>query len=157
MKSYLKYVLTTITMTCVATLAHAELKISDAWVKPTVPGQPVAAAYMKLTSDQNVDLVEALSPVADKTEIHSMSMDGNIMRMKRLDRLQLKAGKVIELKPGGFHLMLIGLNHQIKEGEIVPVSLVTTDERGNKVTITIKAIAAAPKTTEPASDVHMHH
>lgn len=161
MKSYLKHAFVTVSMTCFTTLftplAQAELKISDAWVKPTVPGQPVAAAYMKLSADNNVELVEAFSPVAEKTEIHSMSMNGNIMRMKRLDRLPLKAGQVVELKPGGLHIMLITLAHQIKEGEVVPIRLVTQDAHGKKTTITIKAVATAPKTTEPASEGHMHH
>lgn len=157
MKFNLKHVFVSVAMTCVSTLAHAELKISDAWVKPTVPGQPVAAAYMNLSADQTVDLVGVLTPVAEKAEIHYMSMDGNIMRMKRLERLPLKAGQVVALKPGGFHLMLIGLHHQIKQGEVVPISLVTQDAQGKKATIHIKVVAAAPATPEPAADTHMHH
>ncbi|MEZ0289140.1 MAG: copper chaperone PCu(A)C [Methylophilus sp.] len=157
MQSYFKKGLVIVNMICFTALAHAEVKITNAWVKPTVPGQPVAGAYMALISDKDVDIVATQSPVAGKAEIHSMSMEGNIMRMKKLDRLQLKAGKAVELKPGGFHLMLIELNHQIKEGEIVPISLVTQDVSGKKATITIKAITTAPKMSESPSDMHMHH
>ncbi|MEZ0288677.1 MAG: copper chaperone PCu(A)C [Methylophilus sp.] len=157
MKSYLKHALVIINMASFTALAHAEVKITNAWVKPTVPGQPVAGAYMTLVSDKDVDIVATQSPVAGKAEIHSMSMEGNIMRMKKLERLKLKAGQAVALKPGGFHLMLMELNHQIKEGETVPISLVTQDGSGKKATITIKVVATVPKTSESASDVHMHH
>lgn len=157
MKSYLKHAFFIINMACFITLAHAEIKISNAWVKPTMPGQPVAGAYMTLVSDKDIDIVEVDSPVAGKAEIHSMSMEGNIMRMKRLERLSLKAGKPVELKPGGFHIMLMELNHQIKEGEAVPISLVSQDDTGKRVTQLIKAVAALPKTTESSPDAHMHH
>ncbi|MGQ2964566.1 copper chaperone PCu(A)C [Methylophilus sp.] len=156
-KSYLAHALVIICMAGFAVLAHAELKVSNAWVKPTVAGQPVAGAYMTLTADKDSELIEVLTPVAEKAEIHSMSMDGNIMRMKRLDRLPLKAGQVVALKPGGFHIMLTGLNHQIKQGEVVPLSLVTRDAHGKKTTITIKVVAAVPETAESAGHVHMHH
>jgi periplasmic copper chaperone A len=157
MKSYLTHGLVMIGMAGFAVFAHADLKVSNAWVKPTVPGQPVAGAYMALASDKDMDVIEVLTPVAGKAEIHSMSMDGNIMRMKKLDRLQLKPGKVVELKPGGFHIMLMELNHQIKAGEVVPIRLVTQDKSGKKATISINAIAAEPKTSESSSDMHMHH
>lgn len=157
MKAYFKKGIVILNMACFTVLAHAEVKITDAWVKPTMPGQPVAGAYMTLVSDKDAHIVEMHSPVAGKTEIHSMSMEGNIMRMKRLERLPLKAGKPVELKPGGFHIMLMDLNHQIKEGEAVPISLVAQDESGKKVTLSIKAIAASPKTTESSPDAHMHH
>ena len=157
MKSYLKKGIVILNMACLTALAHAEVKITNAWVKPTVPGQPVAGAYMTLVSDRDIDIVEMHSPVAGKTEIHSMSMEGNIMRMKRLERLPLKAGKPVELKPGGFHIMLMELNHQIKEGEAVPINLVSQDDNGKRVTLSIKATAALPRTTESSPDAHMHH
>ncbi|KQT43904.1 MULTISPECIES: copper chaperone PCu(A)C [unclassified Methylophilus] len=157
MKSYVKKIVVAISMSCFTIAAHAELKVANAWVKPTVTGQPVGAAYMQLTSDKNVEIVALSSPVAGKTELHSMSMTGNIMRMKRVDRLQLKAGKLVELKPGGFHIMLMELKHQIKEGETVPISLVTQDEAGNKATVSIKAIATAPPESDSDSHMHMHH
>lgn len=144
-------------MACFSIATHAELKVDDAWVKPTVPGQPVGAAYMKLTSDKNVEIVDLSSPVAGKTELHSMSMTGNIMRMKRVERLQLKAGKAVELKPGGYHIMLMALKHQIKDGETVPLSLVTQDESGNKATTSIKAVATAPAASDSDAHMHMHH
>jgi periplasmic copper chaperone A len=157
MKSYLANVFVMISMAGFAVLAHAELKVSNAWVKPTAAGQPVAGAYMTLTADKDIEVIAVLTPVAEKAEIHSMSMDGNIMRMQRLDRLQLKPGQAVELKPGGLHLMLIGLTHAIKAGEVVPLSLVTRDAQGKKTTLSIKVVAAASKTAESADHAHMHH
>jgi periplasmic copper chaperone A len=157
MKSYLAPVLIMISMAGFAVSAHAELKVSNAWVKPTLAGQPVAGAYMTLTSDKAVQVIDVLTPVAGKAEIHSMSMDGNIMRMKRLDHLALKPGQPVELKPGGLHIMLMELHHQIKAGEVIPIRLVTQDGSGNKATISINAIATAPKTAESAPHAHMHH
>jgi periplasmic copper chaperone A len=61
------------------------------------------------------------------------------------------------LKPGGFHLMLINLKQQIKEGDVIPISLVTQDESGKKVTLAIKMSAVLPQSTEPSSEMHMHH
>lgn len=153
----LKKWLVILNMACFAMTAHAEITISNAWVKPTMPGQPVAGAYMTLLSDQDVVIVEVSSPVAGKAEIHSMSMQGNIMRMKRLERLQLKAGKPVELKPGGFHVMLMELNHQIKEGESVPISFVSQDGTSKKATVTVKAMATSPKATDSSHDEHAHH
>ncbi len=153
----LKKWLVILNMACFAMTAHAEITISNAWVKPTMPGQPVGGAYMTLVSDQDVDIVEVSSPVAGKAEIHSMSMQGNIMRMKRLERLQLKAGKPVELKPGGFHIMLMELNHQIKEGETVPISFVSQDGTSKKSTVTVKAMATSTKATDFSHDEHAHH
>lgn len=157
MKSYVKAIVVAMGVACFSMAANAELKVTDAWVKPTVPGQPVGAAYMKLTSDKNVEIVDLSSPVAGKTELHSMSMTGNIMRMKRVERLQLKAGRAVELKPGGYHIMLMELKHQIKEGETVPISVVTQDESGNKATVSIKAVATAPAESDSDAHMHMHH
>ncbi|SDK80080.1 hypothetical protein SAMN05192566_2476 [Methylophilus rhizosphaerae] len=157
MKSYLKIGLVIISMAGFTVSAHADLQVLDAWVKPTMPGQPVAGAYMTLVADKETEIVDLSSPVAGKTEVHSMSMQGNVMKMKRLARVKLKAGEKMELKPGGFHIMLMELNHQIKEGEVVPISLVTQDGSGKKTTVSVKAIAASPENTEAPSGMHMHH
>ena len=157
MKSCLKHVFIIINLTCFSALVHADLRISDAWVKPTVSGQPVAGAYMTCTADKNMEVVEASSPVAGKTEIHSMSMEGNIMRMKRLERLPIKAGTSLQLKPGGLHIMLIKLKQQIREGDVIPISLIAQDGHGKKTTLSIKAVAAFPEVIEPLPDIHRHH
>jgi len=135
---------------------YAEVKVSNAWVKPTAPGQPVAGAYMQLTSDTDVDVVSASSSVAAKTEIHEMNMVGDVMKMRRIDELALKAGKPVDLKPGGYHLMLIDLDHQIKAGEIVPIELVTRDKAGKKNTIYLKVSAQPAPLKADGMQMHDH-
>ena len=135
---------------------YAEVKVSNAWVKPTAPGQPVAGAYMQLTSDTDVDVVSASSAVAAKTEIHEMNMVGDVMKMRRIDELALKAGKPVDLKPGGYHLMLIDLDHQIKAGEIVPIELVTRDKAGKKNTIYLKVSAQSAPLKADGVQMHDH-
>jgi len=135
---------------------YAEVKVSNAWVKPTAPGQPVAGAYMQLTSDTDVDVVSASSAVAAKTEIHEMNMVGDVMKMRRIDELALKAGKPVDLKPGGYHLMLIDLDHQIKAGEIVPIELVTRDKAGKKNTIYLKVSAQPAPLKVDGMQMHDH-
>ena len=95
------------------------INIKDAWVRPSHPGQDVGAAYMTLTSMQDVTLIRIESDVSDSIEIHSMSMQNGVMKMRMLDNLPLIAGKPYKLEPGGFHLMLFDLKKTLVEGESV--------------------------------------
>ncbi len=102
------------------TVAKKELvSIKNAWVRPTNAGQSVGAAYMTFTSAQDVTLVAIESDVTKSVEIHSMSMQGGVMKMRMLDTLQLTANKPYTLAPGGFHLMLFDLKKPLNVGEQV--------------------------------------
>ena len=118
------------------------VNISDAWVRASAPGQSVGAAYMTLTSQQDSTLVYVETPVADAAEIHSMSMDNGVMKMRMLEELTLKAGTPEKLAPGGFHLMLMDLQKPLKAGESVNVRLCFKDKNGKitdqNVTLPIK-------------------
>jgi len=111
----------------------AEVKITDAWVRENAPGQSVGAAYMTLTSPQDSTLVYAETPSADSVEIHSMTMENGVMKMRMLEELALKAGKPEKLSPGGFHLMLFDLHKPLKAGEKVTFRLCFKD-KSNKIT-----------------------
>ena len=111
--------------------AMADVTISDAWVRANVPGQSVGAAYMTLNSPQDSTLVYIESPVAGSVEIHSMSMNNNVMKMRKLEQLPLKAGKVEKLSPGGFHLMLFDLKKPLKIGDKAKFTLCFKDKVGN--------------------------
>lgn len=131
----------------VAAAAQAELKISDAWVRATVSQQQATGVFMNITADKDAKLVAGSSPVAGIVEIHEMAMDGNVMKMRAVaGGLDLPAGKAVELKPGGYHVMLINLKQQIKAGDTVPVSLVVEGKDGKKETIEVKAQARALNT-----------
>jgi len=119
--------------------ALAQVTVTDAWVRGTVPRQKGTGAYMQLTSAADMTLIGVASPAAKVAEIHEMAQDGNMMRMRAVDQLALPAGKAVALKPGGYHVMLMDLAHPLKEGDVVPVTLTFADKAGKKVTQEIKA------------------
>lgn len=111
-------------------LAADALKVDEARVVATVPGQTVAAAYMTLESPKDARVVAAESDVADSVQIHTMSMQGNVMRMRRLEALELPAHRVVRLAPGSTHLMLVGLRGKLRPGGNVALRLTVTDAGG---------------------------
>ena len=120
-------------------LAADAVSVSKPWVRATVAGQSVAGAYMDITAKSNAALVGAASPVAAKAELHTMTMDGGVMKMRALDKLDLPAGKTVNLKPGGYHVMLIDIKRELKAGERVPLTLTVQDPHGAKTTLKIDA------------------
>ncbi len=135
-----RFALVTILAACTLP-ALAETTIAEAWVRATVPQQKATGAFMQLTSDVDARLVSASSPVAGVVEIHEMSMQGNVMKMSRMPALELPAGKTVELKPGGYHVMLMGLKQQVKEGDSVPLTLVIEGKDGSRQTLELAAPA----------------
>lgn len=129
----------------IATSAQAAVAISDAWVRENAPSQVVGAAYMTLKSPQDRTLVFVESPAAGSVEIHSMTMNNNVMKMRKLEELPLKAGKPEKLAPGGFHLMLFDLKKPLKNGENVDFKLCFKDKAGN---ITHQQVSLPVKSTE---------
>ncbi|MEE9331204.1 MAG: copper chaperone PCu(A)C [Methylophilaceae bacterium] len=121
-----------------------EVAISNAWVREPAPGQKIGAAYMTLSSAQDSILVYAeATDVAGAVEIHSMSMNNGVMKMRMLDELTLEANKPKELAPGGLHLMMFDLKKPLKSGEEVTFKLCFEDTSGNithqNITLTIKS------------------
>lgn len=97
---------------------------AGAWCRATPPAAPAAGCYVTLTARADDRLVGVDTAAAGRGEVHTMSMDGGVMRMRQLaDGLALPAGKPVELKPGSFHVMLIGPKRQLKAGEAVPLTL----------------------------------
>lgn len=108
---------------CAATAQAGDLQVKDAWVRATVPAQKATGAFMQLKSKTGLTLTGASSPLAESVELHEMSMDGGTMRMRPLPRLDLPAGQSVELKPGSYHLMLLGLKHPLAADGSVPLTL----------------------------------
>lgn len=133
-----------------AAAAHAQVEARAAWVRGTVQGQTTAGAYMRLLSGSGASLVGAESPAAGSVEIHEMRMEGNVMRMREVSKLKLPSGKVVELKPGGYHMMLVDLKRPLKKGDLVPIRLKV--ELGDK---SVKTISVAAEVRDPtARDAH---
>lgn len=117
--------------------AQAGVTVVEPWVRTTAPGQKVAAGYVRIVSDKDVALVSANSSFADKVEVHEMQMDDGIMRMRPLKQLELKANTPVELKPGGLHLMLVGIKNAVKAGDAIPLSLVFEDKKAARESVDV--------------------
>ncbi|MEO1766150.1 copper chaperone PCu(A)C [Thiobacter aerophilum] len=124
----------------VAGSALAQVEVKDPWVRATVPAQTATGAFMELTAKEDARLVAARSPVAKIVEIHEMKMEGGVMKMRAIPKLDLPAGKPVTLSPSGYHIMLMGLKGQVKEGDSVPLTLVVETKTG-KQEIQVKAHA----------------
>lgn len=131
-----------ITLTATA-WAQTTVKVEDAWVRGTVATQKASGAFMRLTPSANARLVSAQSPVAGVVEIHEMAMENDVMKMRQVPGLDLAAGRTLELKPGGYHVMLMDLKQQLKAGESVPLTLVFEDSAKKRFTQEIQAPVTA--------------
>ena len=119
------------------------VKVEDAWVRGTLATQKATGAFMRITPSANARLVSVSSPVAGVVEIHEMAMDNDIMKMRQLPGLDLAAGRTTELKPGGFHVMLMDLKAPVKGGEMVPLTLVFEDAAKQRFTQEVQAPVTA--------------
>jgi copper(I)-binding protein len=126
-----------------ASAAPATVTISDAWVRATVPQQKATGVFMQMQSIQEARLVEVRSPVAAVVEIHKMDMSDNFMQMRKVDGIDLHAGQAVDLKPGGYHIMLIDLKIQVKEGARVPLTLIVESKTKRRETIELQ-VAVRP-------------
>ena len=115
--------------------------ITEAWARSTVPGATVSGAYMHIKSPRPLKLVKAESPVAGLVELHNMTMKDGLMEMKAMDSVDIPASKLIELKPGGVHVMLMMVKQPIKPGDKVP--LILTFEGADKKPVVMKVDAVA--------------
>jgi copper(I)-binding protein len=118
--------------------AHAQTRVSDPWVRGTVAAQQPAGVYLTLQSAGGGRLVDVKSPLA-RAEMHEMAMDGDVMRMRQVVAIELPPGRPVALKPGGLHLMLMGLKAPLKAGETVPLTLVVEGKDGRRESIEVKA------------------
>ena len=119
--------------------AAAQVAVTDAWVRGTVPGQKATGAFMQLTSLSDMTLVGAASPAAKVVEIHEMKQEGGMMKMSAVNRVALPANKTVELKPGGYHIMMMDLAQPLREGDTVPLTLTFEDKAGKKQMVEVKA------------------
>jgi len=136
--------------------ASAQVDVSQAWVRATVAQQKATGAFLQLKSKSDSRLVEARSPVAGVVEIHEMAMDGSVMKMRAVPGLDLPAGKTVELKPGGYHIMLMDLKGAIKAGDKVDLTLVFENAAKKRETLEVKAEAKQLGTPAAAKDEHKH-
>lgn len=141
-----------------STLYAQTVEVKDAWVRTTVQGQKATGAFMKITAKDGAQLVSASSPVAGVTEVHEMKMEGDVMKMRAVPALDLPAGKTVELKPGGYHVMLLDLKTALKKDSTVPLTLVFKDAKGvqSKVELKVPVATVAPGAKPAGMAEHGH-
>ncbi|AHZ67918.1 MAG: copper chaperone PCu(A)C [Pseudomonas sp.] len=121
----------------------AQTRVDDAWVRATVAGQPSTGAFMTLQADSDSKLLSVQSPVAKTVQIHQSSMKDDVMSMRQVESVELPAGKPVSFDPHGYHVMLMDLTAQVKEGDKVPLILTVENAKGEKETIKVEAEARA--------------
>ena len=135
-------------------LMAQSVDVKDAWARATVQGQQATGAFMKLTAKDGAKLVSAASPVAGVTEVHEMKMEGDIMKMRAVQGgLDLPAGKAVELKPGGYHVMLMGLKAPLQKDTTIPLTLTFKDTKGVESKVELKV----PVSSTPPMGAMMDH
>ncbi len=117
----------------------AQVSVSEPWVRATVPAQKATGAFMRVQSAAPARLVGVQADVAGRAELHEMAMDGQTMRMRRVEAIELPAGKPVNLASGGYHVMLFDLKRQVKEGENVAITLTVQDAAGKKQDVKVSA------------------
>ncbi len=132
---------------------EAAISVEDHWVRASHPGQKVGAAYMTLTSTQALALTAVNADVAGAVEIHSMSMNKGVMKMRQLKSLTLQPNKAVKLAPGGFHLMLFDLKKPLIVGDKVKFDMIFKKNDGNEKIVTVESIVKE----SPPDNTHTHH
>jgi len=140
------------------------VQVKDAWVRATVAGQQGTGAFMIVTAKEATRLVAVTTPVAGVAEVHEMKMEGDVMKMRAVPMLDLPAGKAVQFKPGGYHVMLMDLKQPLALGSTVPLTLVFKDEKGAESRMDLKLPVArvAPGSAigtgkAPKTDHSGHH
>ncbi len=135
----------------------AGVTVNGAWVRGTVAGQGATGAFMEITASEAATLVGVSSPVAGVSEVHEMTMDNGIMKMRAMPKLDLPAGKTVTLKPGSYHLMLMDLKQTLKKGDSVPLTLKIEGKDKKPTTLEIKAEVRDLTAQAGAVNAHHHH
>ena len=147
----------------VATSAYADqeikfgkLKIEDPYARATVPAQKAGGAFVKIKNTGAADkLIAVSSPVAKEMQLHTMSMEGNVMKMREVKAIDIPANGTVELQPGGFHLMLIDLKSQLKAGDQIPVKL--KFEKAGELEVRFQVKDMRPAHGQPGHDHSKDH
>lgn len=138
-----------------AALAQA-IEVKEAWIRTSVPGQKSTGAFMKISARDGARLVGGSTPVAGQLELHEMKMDGDVMRMRAVPGVDIAAGQTLELKSGGYHLMLMNLKAALPQGSQVPMTLVFKDGRGQESRVELKVPVRIAPPAPSADDGHHH-
>ncbi len=141
-KTHIAVALLAACLTMSMSASQAEVVVTGAWVRATVPNQQATGAFMQLLSKKDTTLVSARSDIAGIVEVHEMKMENDVMRMRAVDGLKLPANQPVELKSGGYHLMMMDLKKQLKVGTEAQITLTFKNAKGESETIDVHAPVA---------------
>jgi periplasmic copper chaperone A len=126
---------------CVAAVAQTRgVEVKDAWARATPGGAENGAAYVTLVSPTGDRLTGVMSPAAKMTQLHEMANDGGVMKMRQVPAIDLPPGQPVTLKPGGLHIMMMGLKHPLKPGQSVPLTLTFEKSGTREVTAAVAKV-----------------
>lgn len=125
-------------------------QIDKPWVRASIAGSSVSAAYMQIKSAEPLKLVKVESPVAGLVEMHSMAVKNGVMEMRAVDAIDIAANKTTELKSGGYHIMLMKLNKTIAAGDKIPLTLTFENKEKKSMKVMVEALAQQ-------NEAHQHH
>lgn len=138
--------------------AAAPVTVHAPWARASVQGQRATGAFMTLEPKEPLTLVGVATPVAGIAEVHEMKMEGDVMRMRAVEAVELKPGQPLHLKPGGYHLMLMELKAPLAVGTTVPLTLTFRTARGEQrqLALQVPVSARPPKEAGTAGAPHKH-
>jgi len=144
------------TLSLASTLALAQsVKVEQAWARPTVQGQQGGGGFLRIVGGAMPDkLLGARADVAGRVEVHTMEMQGDVMRMREIGSLEVPAGKTVELKPGGLHLMFLDLKAPLANGSSFPLTL--RFEKAGEVKVNVQVQSRAPDGSSASTDHGKH-
>ena len=145
----------TLVFTLTAALANDAVVVSDGWARATVPGQQVGGVYLTLRSSQKAVLLEARCDCATTVQIHLSEEKSGVASMREQKTVALAAGRKLEFKPGGLHIMLLGLKAPLRAGQTFPVLLVV-EENGKRSQLTLQVAVRPITATDDAHHGHQH-
>lgn len=140
-----------------AAAAANEPVVEGAWVRASVPGQQATGAFMRITSKEPVQLVGVSTPVAGQAEVHEMKMEGDVMRMRPAGAIEIAPGRPLELKSGGYHLMLQELRQPLQAGATVPLTLVFRNAQGTESRVSLRVPVALQGPSGASDSGHAMH
>lgn len=138
--------------------AEGALTVEQPHVRITIPGRP-AAGYMtvKNAGTKAEAIVSASSPLARRVELHEHSMNGGIMRMRQVEKVDVPAAGKVEFSSGGYHLMIFGLDKDVKPGDMLPVTLTMKSGKNIDMTFPVGKIGETPGKSNAGHSGHSHH
>ncbi len=134
-----------------------DVKVTNAWTRATAPGQDTASIQLTITSRKDATLTGVMSGSSQSGEIHTMVMEGDVMKMRAIDSLSLPAKTPVTLGADGNHLMLIGLKKPLQAGRKLPFALTVKFADGHTTVLKLLAVIKPLQTADDAGHEHHHH